>query len=188
MQKIKALWKMTKTAAGGFFKGAAGWQVYAVAIAIVLSLIGGALYWFNSKLEAAYQAGAKVTQLDQVKSDLDALKNVVDADKESRDAVNAELEKLGAMRARIAELERLRDQDLKRFDRTVGSASESALRAYASQAERDIAVVERSRDGFAAEAVQAGTSAWGHRDTMLARREAIRSQRGQLRPNPETKE
>lgn len=169
-------------------QGAAGWQVYLAIVALVVAALGGTIYWFNSKLEDARAAGADAQRLEQVASDLDALKNVVDADKESRDAVNAELEKLGAMRARIAELERLREQDLRRFDRLVGSASESALRAYASQAERDIAVVERSRDGFAAEAVQAGTSAWGHRDTMLARREAIRSQRGQVRPNPEAKE
>lgn len=177
-----------KTAVKALMTGAAGWKVYLAIIMALGVLLGATIYWFNSKLEAAYQSGAKVTQLDQVKSDLDALKNVVDADKESRDAVNAELEKLGAMRARIAELERLREQDLRRFDRLVGSASESALRAYASQAERDIAVVERSRDGFAAEAVQASTAAWGHRDTMLARREAIRAQRGQVRPKPDSKE
>lgn len=169
-------------------QGAAGWRVYLAIVALVVAVLGGTVYWFNSKLEDARAAGADAQHLEQVTSDLEALKNVVDADKESRDAVNAELEKLGAMRARIAELERLREQDLRHFDRIVGSASESALRAYASQAERDIAVVERSRDGFAAEAVQAGASAWGHRDTMLARREAIRSQRGQVRPNPETKE
>lgn len=182
------MWKAIRAAGGKLLKGAAGWQVYVGIAAAAAVVIGASLYWFNSKLEDARAAGADALLLEQVAGDLDALKNVVDADKESRDAVNAELEKLGAMRARIAELERLREQDLKRFDGLVGSASGPALRAYATQAERDIAVVERSRDGFAAEAVQAGTSAWGHRDTMLARREAIRSQRGQVRPNPEAKE
>lgn len=184
MQKIKALWTMTKTAAGGFFKGAAGWQVYAVAIAIMLSLIGGALYWFNSKLEDARADGADAQQFEQVKSDLDALKNVVDADKESQDAIQTELEGLAVMRARIDEHDRLRRADAARLDRLIRSAPEPALRAHATQAERDIEELERSRDSFAAEAVQASTAAWGHRDTMLNRREALRAKRGQ----PEDKE
>lgn len=188
MQKIKALWAMTKTAAGGFFKGAAGWQVYAVAIAIVLSLIGGALYWFNSKLEEARKAGVDAQRFEQVKADLEALKNVVDADKESQDAIQRELEELADMRGRIDEHDRLRRADAARIDRLIRSAPEPALRAHASEAERDIEELERSRDAFAAEAVQASTAAWGHRDTMLARREAIRAQRGQVRPKPDSKE
>lgn len=185
---MKAFWKKVVGFAGNLFKGAAGWQTYAVIIGLVVVGIGGTIYWFNSKLEAAHTAGVESQQFEQVKSDLGILKNVVDADKESQNALQQELEHVATLRARIVDLERVRRTDAARIEQLVRAASESSLRDYATQAERDIAVVERSRDGFAEEAMQASTAAWGHRDTMLSRREAIRKQRGQLRPEPETKE
>ncbi len=177
-----------KTAVKALMTGAAGWKVYLAIIMVLGALLGATIYWFNSKLEEARKAGADAQQFEQVKADLEALKNVVDVDKESQDAIQQELVKAAEMRVRIDDLERMRREDRTRLDRLIRSAPEPALRAHATQAERDIEELERSRDGFAAEAVQASTAAWGHRDTMLARREAIRAQRGQLRPNPETKE
>lgn len=182
------MWKALKAAGGKLLKGAAGWQIYVGIAAAAVVALGSTIFWFNSKLEDARAAGADAQQVEQVKAELEDMRNVYDADKESQDAINQQLENLGALRARMDELERVREQDVRRFDRLVRSAPESAVRAHAAQAERDIAVVERQRDGFAAEAVQASTAAWGYRDTMLARREAIRSQRGQVRPNPEAKE
>ncbi|MBL8387024.1 MAG: hypothetical protein JNK17_02185 [Hydrogenophaga sp.] len=167
-------------------KGAAGWQTYAWIAAGVVAVAGvavaGVLVWFNGRIDAAHEAGKTAEKVEQMASDLSALKNVVDADKESNDAIAENVARLGGMAARVDELERVRRADAARVDGLVRSAPEPAVRAHAAQAERDIAVLEGQRDGFAEEAVQASTAAWGIEDTLQRRRDAIAAQRKALKP------
>jgi len=178
-------WTWIKTAGGALVKGAAGWQVYAAVAAITLAVVASVLMWFNHRINTAYEAGQKATQVDQLKGEVDTLRSISDANKESNDAIAKNLEALGGMGARVNDLERVRRADLANIDKRIRSAAEPAVRAYASQAERDIGAVEQERDGFAHEAVRASTAAWAHRDTLQARRDALAIQRKTLKPNPQ---
>lgn len=178
------MWEALKLASGKLLKGAAGWKVYAgVAAAAVLAL-GAVLVWFNTRINAAYEAGQKSVQVEQLAGEVKTLKNLADANKESNDAIAKNLEALGGVAARVDYLERVRQRDLASFDRRLQRAAEPAVRAYAGQAERDIAALERSRDGFAQEALRASTAAWGYRDTLQARRDALNARRSAAEPEP----
>lgn len=175
-------WTWIKTWGGAVLKGAAGWRVYAAAVAGAAVLLGAVLWWFNARIDRAFEAGRASVELQALQAEVNTLRNLADANKESSDAIAQDLARLGAMDARVGELERMRRADLAGFDRRLRAAAEPAVRAYASQAERDIGDVERSRDGFAAEAVQAATAAHGWDGTMRARRDAIRAQRDASKP------
>ncbi|MBW8469865.1 MAG: hypothetical protein K0M67_16490 [Thiobacillus sp.] len=184
---MSKLWTWVKTAGGALVKGAAGWKVYAGIAALTLVAAASVLTWFNHRINTAYEAGQKATQVDQLKGEVDTLRSISDANKESNDAIAKNLEALGGMGARVNDLERVRRADLANIDQRIRSAAEPAVRAYAIQAERDIGAVEQERDGFAHEAVRASTAAWAHRDTLQARRDALNIQRQALKPTKETK-
>lgn len=149
-----------------------------VGIAVVVALLGG-FFWVRHSL---IQQGVDKAKTAGVTQELNDVRAINAADARSNDEIQKDNRDFEDMQRRIRDLERMRTADAKRVPELIRRAAEAAVREYAAQADRDIAVVEGQRDGFAAEAMQASGAAWGIADTMQARRDAIAAQRSALRP------